>query len=685
MTDKHWRRYLRISLLGVAILAILAACTTPPPPAAVTSVTVQPKALSLEVGQTRTLTAEVEVTGGASTDVVWGSSNSSVATVSNAGLVTAVGAGTATITVRSAADSTKSDTAIVTVTEPEEEGDPDEVVSVTIDQADFDLSVGSSRTLTATVVVTGEASDAVAWSTSDAAVATVNSASGVVAAVAPGTAVISATSTEDSTKSDSVTVSVTTLPVASISSFEGTLARGSVIEFSWTGADADEYELFAVGADDVSLAVLDGAETSYTAPVPASTHQAFRLEARAAGGSDTATLAPLGNIVLNSLDYDPYTGQGRPADEPILGSLRSVIDDAAAGSIIGFAADVGPVLTITGVQLVGGEGDAHLFLDKDVIISGPAAGITIRGASGYTGADPDEAITWQSRVVLVTAGSEVILENLTLTGGDFIFLGGGVRNNGTLTLVNTEVSGNRAWNVGGGIYNTGSLTLIDSAVSNNTAYTTDDEIGTQYNIRGSAVTIPDVPFAAEGYGGGIYNTGGGTIDIQNSVVSDNASRFTAGGIAVTAGSTLTADGLSVTGNSVNHTEFDPVPGDFSYGGGILNAGTLSMVDSTFTGNLAWDQGGGIYHTELANTDLGGVAFTNNSADFGGAIQQIRCETAGSTFSQVGLTFSGNTSRSGGDDNNLVLLDEADCTLVGGSIGGIPLLPSFESLRELQWR
>lgn len=64
---------------------------------AVTSVTVSPKTLDLEVGQTGTLTATVNPANATDKTVTWTTSNAKVATVAN-GVVTAVAKGTATIT-----------------------------------------------------------------------------------------------------------------------------------------------------------------------------------------------------------------------------------------------------------------------------------------------------------------------------------------------------------------------------------------------------------------------------------------------------------------------------------------------------------------------------------------------------------------------------------------------------------
>ena len=81
-------------------------------------------------------------------------------------------------------------------------------VSVSPSSLNLDLNGVTSGTLNATVSVSNNASQAVAWTSSNTNVATVNN-SGVVSAVAVGNAVIRATSTFDNTKYGECTVTVT--------------------------------------------------------------------------------------------------------------------------------------------------------------------------------------------------------------------------------------------------------------------------------------------------------------------------------------------------------------------------------------------------------------------------------------------------------------------------------------------
>ena len=86
---------------------------TPPTTVNVTSVTLNKSSLTLNVGDTSTLSATVYPTNATDKSVTWSSNNTSVATVSN-GIVSANAAGTATITVKTS-DGNKTATCNVTV------------------------------------------------------------------------------------------------------------------------------------------------------------------------------------------------------------------------------------------------------------------------------------------------------------------------------------------------------------------------------------------------------------------------------------------------------------------------------------------------------------------------------------------------------------------------------------------
>lgn len=102
----------------------------------------------------------------------------------------------------------------------------DRVLSVTVTPATAQVEVGGQVALNAQVQVQGNASQAVTWSSSDTAVATVDS-NGVVRGVAPGQAIIRATSVADNTKFGQATITVVPQSRPSISILQP--ANGAVV------------------------------------------------------------------------------------------------------------------------------------------------------------------------------------------------------------------------------------------------------------------------------------------------------------------------------------------------------------------------------------------------------------------------------------------------------------------------
>ncbi len=134
-------------------------------------------------GESLTLTATVTPHYAYNRKVSWSSSNTAVATVDANGLVKAIAPGTAVITAK-AGD--KSATCALTV---EKKVIP--VSGISLSQTSATLVEGESLTLTATVTPADATDKTVTWSSSNTAVATVD-ANGVVKAIAPGAAVITA-------------------------------------------------------------------------------------------------------------------------------------------------------------------------------------------------------------------------------------------------------------------------------------------------------------------------------------------------------------------------------------------------------------------------------------------------------------------------------------------------------------
>ena len=156
---------------------------------AVTGVTMSSASLSLKVGQTGNLSANVAPTTATDKSVTWSSNNDNIATVSTSGMVTAIAAGTTSITATTT-DGGFTATCTVSVTTPA----PAivHVTGVTVSPTTLSLEVGQTERVEAIVEPATATDNNVSWSSSNEAIATV-SASGIVSAVAEGTASITAT------------------------------------------------------------------------------------------------------------------------------------------------------------------------------------------------------------------------------------------------------------------------------------------------------------------------------------------------------------------------------------------------------------------------------------------------------------------------------------------------------------
>ena len=171
-------------------------------------VTLHPSALTMNTGQSQALQWQFNPSNdqyGAT--VSFSSSNTNIADVDFNGKVTAKSVGTATITATTNYFTTA--TCEVTV-------NPILATSINLNTSSISLPIGSTQTLTATVLPTGASDKSVTWTSSNQNVATVNS-SGKVTAKAIGNATITATTKDGSNLSASCAVTVTQVTANSIS------------------------------------------------------------------------------------------------------------------------------------------------------------------------------------------------------------------------------------------------------------------------------------------------------------------------------------------------------------------------------------------------------------------------------------------------------------------------------------
>jgi nitrous oxidase accessory protein NosD len=175
--------------------------------------------------------------------------------------------------------------------------------------------------------------------------------------------------------------------------------------------------------------------------------------------------------------------------------------------------------------------------------------IKIRGV----GERPTLTGVWHSRVVKIRRGARVTLRGLSIvrgySGND---AGGGIVNRGRLTLEGTGLYRHISYWAGGAILNLRHLVLVDSTVTRN--------------------------FACKG--AGIWNRG--KVAVRGSIVARNRA-------------------------------WDTESCGSPAGGGIMNAGELTLVDSRVAGNASFGEGGGISNSAGATVSLTSSTVARNEA------------------------------------------------------------------------
>jgi CSLREA domain-containing protein len=240
--------------------------------------------------------------------------------------------------------------------------------------------------------------------------------------------------------------------------------------------------------------------------------------------------------------------------------------------------------------------------------------------------------------------------------------GGGIGSDGTVRLINTEVSNNVATGDGGGILSRGSLTLVNGGARNNAAAAG----GGIVNDGELTITNADLTGnTASGDGGGILNRAG-VVTFTNGGAQEN--RAANGGGIVNDG-TLTLSNANVTGNAATRD-----------GGGILSRGTQSLTNVEVSGNTAEGIGGGIL-TRAGVTTLSNGAIKGNSAAMGGGVATEQGATA--TLVNADVTENTAQAEGGGLYSSASALDIAIATIAantaGGNGGGIAALGGALSL------
>ena len=252
----------------------------------------------------------------------------------------------------------------------------------------------------------------------------------------------------------------------------------------------------------------------------------------------------------------------------------------------------------------------------------------------------DSALTIDSagrRAFRIADGAEVVLAGLIIEGGDRTATanpyGGGIWNEGILTITECTITGNKAQE-GGGIYNANTLTIINCEIIDNSAF----QGGAIFNAGTLTVTGGTIAGNDAGYGGGICNTGD-ILAITDGIITDNTADGSGGGIYnygtgiitiidncdITSNKASGFDGKGYGGAIYNDGEIlailDSTIADNGarYGGGIFNTGVVVIGYGTITGNTAEGSGGGIWSSGTLALEHGVLMDNEAISLFGGGI------------------------------------------------------------------
>jgi parallel beta-helix repeat protein/predicted outer membrane repeat protein len=246
----------------------------------------------------------------------------------------------------------------------------------------------------------------------------------------------------------------------------------------------------------------------------------------------------------------------------------------------------------------------------------------------------------------------VAIDGLTITHGE----GGGIFADGftgsTVNLTHTTVSNNNGSGIDGF---QATVTLTDSTVSDNAGY----------GITGDRVSFGLLRSNVQDNGGLGIGCGNCGVSVADSTVSGNG----LGGIATALNGDVSISGSTVSGNhgpgiqlfetSVSLTNSSVSGNTTSGAGGGIYAfeGGGDLTNSTVTGNTAGQNGGGIYMApgsfRLNNSTVSG----NTAGGNGGGIYLT---AVNSDLTLTDSTVSGNTATSGGGIFN----DGGSVTLTG---------------------
>jgi len=257
-------------------------------PAPTVTISISPQTGSVTAGQSLQFSANVG--GNSNQQVAWTVAPASVGTVSNTGLFAAsstAGQQTAIVTATSAADSTKTASATVTI-------NPLPTVAVSISPQVSSVAPGQSIQFNA--AITGSSDQRISWTISPFGTGTISSSGYYTAptnVTSPQTVTIQATSVIDSTKSATATVTInpSSRVTVTITPGSGVVAAGQSIQFFSTVTGTANQEVYWVVSPAGTGTISNNGY--YTAPASITSQQVIQVKATSVTDPASTTVATL--------------------------------------------------------------------------------------------------------------------------------------------------------------------------------------------------------------------------------------------------------------------------------------------------------------------------------------------------------------------------------------------------------
>ncbi|MBX7104101.1 MAG: hypothetical protein K1X57_08460 [Gemmataceae bacterium] len=448
--------------------------------------------------------------------------------------------------------------------------------------------------------------------------------------------------------------------VSRVAGLAGDIALTSCIVSSnvhTAGANEDTYSALGVYATNSAVGVPGVGGLIADATSNALVGQNFKLGALANNGGTTQTILPAFDSPVRDNGSNPAGLTLDQRGQPRISSARADIGavELPPDFVVRNTADSGAgslrqqiidANTVVGSNTV--TFDSAFFASPRTIT---LAGTPMTISENVTIAGPGASLATidaagLSRALTISGGLNVTISDLTLTGGRDS--GGAIirSGNGTLTLNSMAITGN---------------TVVPGA-------------GSPISVIGGSVVVNDSTLTGNSgaFGGTIGVYPAGSLVLNRTTVSGNTAQFRGGGIYVMG--TVSIANSTISGNQT-------VDKSVGEGGGLcLNlTGSAAIRNSTISSNIAAGYGGGvafIFGAGVLAVDNSTVA--NNSGKNGGGFGRA---SGNSTLAGQSSIISSNSSSFGAPDISIGgTVTLADCLL--GSSSGIGTLNALGTTSSL---